>query len=43
VHAGSPNEHFLHRARQSGWYYVEVKLSSPGSGQYRLHISKSPV
>ncbi len=41
VHAGSSNEHFLYRARQDGWYYVEVKLPSPGSGQYRLHISKS--
>jgi subtilisin family serine protease len=40
VHVG-PNEHFLHRARQEGWYYVEVKLQTPGSGPYRLHISKS--
>jgi subtilisin family serine protease len=36
-----PNEHFLHRAREGGWYYVEVKLTTPGAGQYRLHISKS--
>jgi serine protease len=42
VHVG-PNEHFLHRARQEGWYYVEVKMSTPGEGQYRLHISKSQV
>jgi hypothetical protein len=41
VHAGSANEHFLYRARQGGWYYVEIKLPSAGSGQYRLHISKS--
>jgi subtilisin family serine protease len=41
VHAGSSDEHFLHRARQDGWYYVEVKLPSPGSGQYRLHVVKS--
>jgi subtilisin family serine protease len=40
VHAG-PNEHFLHRAREDGWYYVEVKLATPGSGQYHLHIAKS--
>jgi hypothetical protein len=40
AHAG-PNEHFLHRAREAGWYYVEVKLTTPGSGPYRLHISKS--
>jgi subtilisin family serine protease len=42
AHAG-PNEHFLHRAREQGWYYVEVKLTTPGSGAYRLHISKSRV
>jgi hypothetical protein len=42
VHVG-PNEHFLNRAREDGWYYVEVKLSTPGAGQYRLHISKSRV
>lgn len=36
-----PNEHFLHRARQQGWYYVEVKLATQGSGPYRLRISKS--
>ena len=40
---GGPNAHFLHRAGQAGWYYVEVKLPAPGSGQYRLHISKSRV
>jgi hypothetical protein len=40
AHVG-PNEHFLHRARVSGWYYVEVKLTTQGSGQYRLHIAKT--
>ena len=40
AHVG-PNEHFLHRARVSGWYYVEVKLTTQGSGQYRLHITKT--
>jgi hypothetical protein len=40
AHAG-PNEHFLHRARTAGWYYVEVKLTTQGFGQYRLRISKS--
>ncbi len=39
AHAGV-DEHFLHRARAEGWYYVEVKLTTPGAGQYRLHISK---
>ena len=40
AHAG-PNEHFLHRAREEGWYFVELKLTTPGSGAYHLHISKS--
>jgi subtilisin family serine protease len=35
------NEHFLYRARQTGWYYVEVKLATQGGGVYRLHIAKS--
>jgi subtilisin family serine protease len=39
--SGGPNEHILHRAAQTGWYYVELKLPAPGAGQYRLHISKS--
>jgi hypothetical protein len=36
-----PNEHFLHRATEAGWYYIEVKLATQGSGLYRLRISKS--
>jgi subtilisin family serine protease len=40
VHAGA-NEHFLYRARQTGWFYLEVKIAADGSGPYRLHISKS--
>jgi subtilisin family serine protease len=40
---GGATAHFLHRARQDGWYYVELKLPQPGAGQYRLHISKSRV
>jgi subtilisin family serine protease len=36
-----PKEHVLHRARETGWFYVEVKLTTQGSGQYRLHIAKS--
>ncbi len=35
------NQHLLHRARQEGWYYVEVKLATAGGGEYRLRISKS--
>jgi subtilisin family serine protease len=40
VRAGA-TAHFLHRAREDGWYYVELKLPHPGAGQYHLHISKS--
>jgi hypothetical protein len=40
AHPG-PNEHFLHRTGRAGWYYVEVKLTTPGAGPYKLHISKS--
>ena len=36
-----PDQHFLHRARLEGWYYVEVKLATAGAGEYRLRISKS--
>ena len=42
---GGSNQHVVHRAREEGWYYVEVKLATPapGDGQYRLHISKSAL
>ncbi len=30
-----------YRARASGWYYVEVKLATPGAGPYELTIAKS--
>ncbi len=36
-----PNEHFLYRAREEGWYYVEVKITTEGAGPYTLRISKS--
>jgi subtilisin family serine protease len=29
-----------YRARTQGWYYVEVKVSSPGSGSYTLQVAK---
>ena len=34
-------DHFIHRATEPGWYYVEVKLTTPGNGPYKLHIAKS--
>jgi subtilisin family serine protease len=36
-----PKEYFLHRAREDGWYYVEVKIASAGSGPYTLRYVKS--
>jgi subtilisin family serine protease len=40
--AAGPNEHFTFRAPVTGWYYVEVKLATPGAGPYTLRIRKSP-
>ena len=40
THVG-PNEHIVYRARATGWYYIEAKLTTQGSGQYRLHITKT--
>ena len=37
-----PNEHISYRARVGGWYYIEVKLATPGSGAYTLRYTKSP-
>jgi subtilisin family serine protease len=36
-----PREYFLHRAREDGWYYLEVKIASAGSGPYTLRYVKS--
>lgn len=36
-----PNESFLHQARAEGWYYVEVKVTTPGFGSYTLKIRKN--
>jgi subtilisin family serine protease len=38
-----PNESFAYRAPLGGWYYVEVKLATPGSGGYALRLVKSPA
>lgn len=35
------NQHVLYRARADGWYYLEVKLVTPGFGPYMLSFSKS--
>jgi thermitase len=35
-------QHVIYRAQTAGWYYVEVKVASPGSGPYTLTIEKTP-
>jgi subtilisin family serine protease len=35
-----PDEHFAYRAPVGGWYYLEVKLATPGSGAYTLRYAK---
>ena len=41
--AGSgPDERFTYRAQAGGWYYLEVKLATPGAGVYTLRYSKTP-
>ncbi len=31
-----------YRARQAGWYYVELQVRRPGSGRYALQLTKTP-
>jgi subtilisin family serine protease len=38
--AAGPSEHFVYRAPVGGWYYLEVKLATPGSGVYMLRYAK---
>jgi subtilisin family serine protease len=40
AHAGR-TETVAYRARQAGWYYVELKVTRPGAGRYSLRLSKS--
>jgi hypothetical protein len=37
---GGSNEVLRYHAVADGWYYVEVKLSTPGSGAYTLRVDK---
>jgi hypothetical protein len=36
-----PNEQLVYRVPAGGWYYLEVKLSTPGSGPYTLRYTKT--
>ena len=35
-------EHIRVRARQTGWYFLEVKVTTPGAGRYSLRFRKRP-
>ena len=37
-----PSEHLGYRAKVGGWYYLEVKIATPGSGAYTLAFAKAP-
>jgi subtilisin family serine protease len=38
---GGGTQHVIYRAAKYGWYYVEVKVESPGSGAYKLTVTKT--
>jgi subtilisin family serine protease len=40
AHAGR-TEALTYRARQAGWYYVELKVARKGAGRYSLQLKKS--
>ncbi len=39
IHPGGVPERLVYRARTGGWYYLQVKLARPGSGQYSIRIA----
>ena len=36
-----PNQRIAYRVPSRGWYYVEVKLTTPGFGRYTLSITRA--
>jgi subtilisin family serine protease len=34
-------EHLSYGVRRTGWYYVEVRIASPGAGRYTLHLEET--
>jgi subtilisin family serine protease len=40
--APGSQQHLVFRSQRSGWYYVEVRVTSPGSGPYALALTKTP-
>ncbi|MFL5959567.1 MAG: S8 family peptidase [Gaiellaceae bacterium] len=43
AHSARPGKarHLSYRARTGGWYYVEVRVTRPGGGQYALRLTKT--
>jgi subtilisin family serine protease len=39
IHPIGAPEHVGYRAARQGWYFLQVKLASPGSGAYRIKFS----
>ena len=39
IHPAGAPEHLHFRAARAGWYYVQVKLASPGFGAYRIKFA----
>jgi serine protease len=40
--APGAEQHLVYRSQASGWYYVEVRVTSPGAGAYTLELTKTP-
>ena len=40
AHAGR-TEALTYRARQAGWYYVELQVTKPGAGRYSVRLAKT--
>lgn len=38
---GGAAQRVAYRARESGWFYVEVRLATPGARRYELHLLRS--
>jgi subtilisin family serine protease len=36
-------QRLVYRSQASGWFYVEVRVSSPGGGAYALTLAKTPA
>lgn len=39
--APGATQRLVYRSQRSGWYYLEVRVSSPGSGAYTLTLAKT--